>query len=192
MILNNFNNLDVKKKINYVVGITCLAVILIIYFAILPFINDIKKLRADLITEKIELADKMNKDKNMVDLNDNIKKIEPQLQILDKIFINKNRELDFITILELIEKKNFVSQKLVINPLNESDKNIIKTVPVNIEVVGQYKNALQYLSDLEALSYYVNINTIDISKAENTNLTTEGKTNNENIKLSISANTFWK
>lgn len=192
MTFNYFHNLDIKKKINILVGVAGLAVVLIVYFAILPFMEDIKELRAELITQKIDLEDKMNKDKNMANLNDSLKKIEPQLQTLDKIFINKNRELDFITILESIEKKNYVNQKLVINPVSEEDKNIIKTVPITIEATGQYKNIIQYLSDIEELSYYININTIDISSNEKAELIMPGTTDMGNIKLSISANTFWK
>lgn len=192
MTLNSFQNLDIKKKINIIVFGISLIIILIIYFAALPAINDIKKLRADLITRKIELEDKLNKDKNMVDLNDRLKKIEPELLTLDKIFINKNRELDFITIIESIEKKNLVKQKLVINSVSTEDKNIIKTIPIKIDVSGQYRNILQYLSDLESLSYYININTIDIGTTEKLNPMAPGDVSYGDINLSITADTFWK
>lgn len=193
MILNNFQNLDIKKKISALLALTFSASAAIAYFVILPAINDIKMLRSELITQKIELEDKMSKDKNLADLNDRIKKIEPQLQILDKIFINKNRELDFITIMESIEKKNLVTQKLAINPIDSNDKNLIKTVPITIVVNGEFKNILQYLCDLEALPYYVNINNIELSGAENVSAKTMlSETNSNNIRLSISADTFWK
>lgn len=169
---------------------TCLLIIALVYFAIMPAIKGVKEIRAEMINQRIELDGKIKQEKNITGLNESIKKIEPQLQQLDKIFINQNRELEFITILESIEKKNFVEQKLNIGAFDANSANAIKIVPINLAVSGEYANVFAYLNDLETLPYYVNINKINI---DNSGAKTAAEENSRTIiTLSITADTYWK
>jgi len=193
MNFKNFQNLNTRKKINYLFLCIFPVFFIIIYFGIIPAIDSIKNLRAELISQKIELEEKINQDKNIASLNERIKRIEPQLEILNKIFINKNRELDFITNLESVEKKNSITQKLTINPPTSDEKKLIKTVPITIEASGRYVNILQYLADIEALPYYVNVNKIEITRDTEKifNKSTSDIGAND-VRMLIGANTYWK
>ena len=188
MNLNNNLNLDIKKKITIRVLTSLILCFLIIYFFTFPLLKKIKTQKEDIIAKKIELEDRMSKDKNIISLNEQIKKIEPDLLKLDKIFISMNRELDFITLLESAADNNNVEQKLNISP-EQSKKNndIYHAQPLTINARGKFKNIIQYIADLEAITYYITINSINISRTGKNE-----KNPNDSIKLMINALTYWK
>ena len=191
MNLNNNLNLDIKKKITIRVLTSLILCFLIIYFFTFPMLKKIKTQKEDIIAKKIELEDRISKDKNIINLNEQIKKIEPDLLELDKIFINMNRELDFITLLESVANNNNIEQKLNIPP-NQTKKNndIYQAQPLMINANGKFKNIIQYIADLEAITYYITINSININKAGNTGKNDESPS--DSVRLTIDALTYWK
>ena len=190
MNLNNNFNLDIKKKITIRVLTSLVLFFLIIYFFAFPLIKKIKTQKEDIIAKKIELEDRMSKDKNIIGLNEQIKKIEPELLELDKIFININRELDFITLLESVANNNNVEQRLNIVPGQAKNDDIYQTQPLIIDANGEFKNIIQYIADLEALTYYITINSINISEISKLGKDDENK--NNFVKLTINGLTYWK
>ena len=191
MNLNNNLNLDIKKKITIRVLTSLILCFLIIYFFTFPMLKKIKTQKEDIIAKKIELEDRISKDKNIINLNEQIKKIEPDLLELDKIFINMNRELDFITLLESVANNNNIEQKLNISP-NQTKKNndIYQAQPLIINANGKFKNIIQYIADLEAITYYITINSININRAGNTGKNDESPS--DSVRLTIDALTYWK
>ena len=191
MNLNNSFNLDIKKKITIRVLTSLILFFLIIYFFTFPLIAKIKIQKEDIITKKIELEDKISKDKNIIGLNEQIKKIEPELLELDKIFININRELDFITLLESVANNNNIEQRLNIAPgQTKKDDDVYQTQPLIIDANGEFKNIVQYIADLEALTYYITINSININGINK--LGKDDANQNNSVKITINALTYWK
>lgn len=70
---------------------------------------------AEIEEQRIDLERKYIKGYSLRRLTENLKKIEPKLSSLDQIFINKNRELEFITTVENEANKAQVSQKIILN-----------------------------------------------------------------------------
>ncbi|MEA1963472.1 MAG: type 4a pilus biogenesis protein PilO [Patescibacteria group bacterium] len=191
MNLNNNFNLDIKKKITIRVLTSLILFFLIIYFFTFPLIKKIKTQKENIIAKKIELEDKMSKDKNISGLNEQIKKIEPELLELDKIFININRELDFITLLESVANNNNIEQRLNIVPgQTKKDDDIYQTQPLIIDANGEFKNIIQYIADLEALTYYITINSINIGQMSK--LGKDNENQNNFVKATINGLTYWK
>ena len=191
MNLNNSFNLDIKKKITIRVLTSLILFFLIAYFFAFPLIKKIKTQKEDIIAKKIELEDRMSKDKNIIGLNEQIKKIEPELLELDKIFININRELDFITLLESVANNNNIEQRLNIAPgQTKKDDDIYQTQPLIIDANGEFKDIVQYIADLEALTYYITINSININGINK--LGKDDANQNNSVKITINALTYWK
>ncbi|MCK5320755.1 type 4a pilus biogenesis protein PilO [Candidatus Parcubacteria bacterium] len=191
MNLNNSFNLDIKKKITIRVLTSLILFFLIAYFFTFPLIKKIKTQKENIIAKKIELEDRMSKDKNIIGLNEQIKKIEPELLELDKIFININRELDFITLLESVANNNNIEQRLNIAPgQTKKDDDVYQTQPLIIDANGEFKNIVQYIADLEALTYYITINSININGINK--LGKDDANQNNSVKITINALTYWK
>jgi Tfp pilus assembly protein PilO len=194
MILNSYKKINIPKKI-FIAVIGFLVIIFIIFhFFIAPTLNDIKKLSNDIIFQKIDLENKLINEKKLISLNEKILKIEPQLEKLDQIYINKNRDLEFITTMEGMAEKNSMNQKIIFDPSTGVVEQDYKKVLLNFELNGNYFNFLKYLNDLETLPYYINIFNIEASIGNsNLNQANDHAFNSKNnINIVMSANTFWK
>ena len=199
MNLNYFKNINVKNKI--IVNLVTFFLIssIIICLIIIPTINNIKELRVNIVTQKIDLEKKIAKEKNMNILSEKLNKIEPQLEKFDKIFINQNRELEFITTLEEVANNNHVRQKISLDPLLGQSEQIYKKIPLGLNIQGKFYNLVKYLTNLETLNYYINIKSLEITTAPSAgsallpakydNIKEEQR---GNINLVILADTYWK
>lgn len=189
-------NISPKNKLFISVGLLLLLNIIFVYLLILPAITNIKKSRNDIINLKIDLENKIIREKNLNTLNEKISTVEPQLEKINQIFISKNREIEFITALESLEGKYNVEQKLNIN-LNSPEKleNFSK-VPININTSGSFRNLIDYLANIESLNYYINIENISLAKNSDNNPSAKaallGQNLQDQMELQISGYTYWK
>jgi len=199
MNLNSLTKIEPKRKITIITVCFLLSISFITYAVITPTIDKIRLLRSQIITQKVELEKKLNRETNMSKLAEKLKKIEPQLEKFERIFINQNRELEFITSLEKIAGKNNVSQKINLAPKKSNIDGIYKNVPITLAVSGNFVNLRNYLVDLETMSYYLNISQLTITNTPSTGtskLKVPGDngaiTKKINASLNITGNTYWK
>jgi Tfp pilus assembly protein PilO len=188
-----------KNKLVYLSAIFVSIVVGVVFIAVLPTINEIKNLRKNIISKKIELEETLIKERNMSKLNEKVKIIEPKLEELNNIFINENKELEFITTLEGVAINNNVKQ--TINLMTESAiaENGYKKIPLNLSVTGNFINVVKYLTEIESLNYYIDIKNFNISsenkKIDGSLLSISSEVlnlNNSEVQLNISGFSFWK
>jgi Tfp pilus assembly protein PilO len=185
MNFNFLSNLDIKQKIATTIVVLVGVVFLSLYFFVFNTIQDINELRNEIISEKIEIEKKINREKNLSNLSIKLKKIESQSNKIENIFLMKNNELEFIKTIEDIAAYNNVSQNINLLP-GKDEKKIHKTI-VNLNLEGNYENILNYIIDLESLTQYINITNLNISAQDNKEPEEDSR-----IILNISAETFWK
>lgn len=181
MNLLAIKKMRVKNRLISIFAFLIILDLVIIYFFIFPTINKIKSTRNEIINLKIDLENKVTREKNMADLNQKIKKIEPQLEKINQIFVNENREIEFITALEDLEKKYKVTQTLNLEVNNKQKGENFTKVPIHLEVKGSFSDLMNYLNGIESLSYYVNISNISLEKSETAQ-----------ISMKINGSTYWK
>jgi len=200
MNLNKLKNLSFQKKISYLGFIFLAASLFIIYIALIPTLDAIKIKRAEIVTQKIELELKLNKEKNMASLSTKVKRIEPYVDRLANVYINQNRELEFITTLEGIASDNNVLQSLNLDLDNSNQASGYNIVSLEINASGRFSDVLSYLISLETMNYYINVTSWQYSSSEavtsgssvlNTNNQNSSRTS-ENYSLRLTANSFWK
>jgi Tfp pilus assembly protein PilO len=162
MNLINFKKINIKRKITLVIVVFLLASALIVYLIIINTINNIKQLRVNIITQEVGLEKEMAREKNINILSEKLDKIEPQMKKFEQIFINQNRELEFITTLEDIALSNKVLQKISLNLNAAKAEQTYKKIPLALNIQGNFYNILQYLTSLENLNYYINITSLEI------------------------------
>lgn len=198
MKLSFWSKLSLKNKNIAIVTIVVAINAAVIYFFIIPTINGVKNLRNDILNIEIDSANKITQEKNISDLNNKIKKIQPQLDKVNSIFISQNREIEFINALENLAGKYGVVQKLNIDFNNPAKGDTFSAVPVAIDTEGNFSNLINYLSALEAMPYYINIDSVSFT-ANN-----ESQNNDNNgrpfassgagptIDLNINGHSYWK
>jgi Tfp pilus assembly protein PilO len=188
----NGNKLNIKQKILTISSVFLTVVFILTYFFIFASINNIKDLRINIINQKLDEEKKISKEKNMSALNEKLKKIEPELEKVNEIFLAHDRELEFITTMEGLASKNGVIQKIDLNTDSVTNMQQIKKIPITITVTGSFNNFNKYLSELENLRYYINVNAINLSSANNGNANQNSSSGNNSVTAQISALTYWK
>ncbi len=190
------NKLNFQNKSITIIVLLLLVNLVIIYFATIPTVAKIKSLHGEILNLKIDSENKITREKNMNDLNDKIKKISPQLEKINQIFINKNREIEFITTLESLEEKNNVQQTLNLDINNSQKGEGFNKVPIEISATGNFENLTNYLLDIETLNYYINFDNILIQKTGGDSYAPNAKiidgVKSGDVSLKLTGYTYWK
>jgi len=188
MNMNVLNKLDLKKKIIALNAIIILLIAGIVFYIIIPSVNDIKNMQTDIHDQFKELEKKYFKGQSLKKLSENLKTIDPQLEKLEGIFINESDEVAFVTFLENLAHEKMVKQKISLG--TPEDFVEYKKIPMQINTEGNYLKQMDYLSSLESLNYYINVKSLEISPSMENGL--EDSINKGNVNLSLNVDTYWK
>lgn len=178
----NFKKLDFRGKIIAIFAAVIAATILILAFIVLPAVKNIKKMKADIEFQRLDLEKKYVKSQRLKKMALSLGKIENEVNRLDNIFISEHRQLEFITILENVAQENGLDQEINLN-MDTGEKKEFNTANLNMRVVGNYGGLVKYLKDLEDLEYYINITDLEMSAVPNE----DGQ-----YDLMIKALTYWR
>lgn len=196
MNISNLKKISPKQKLFVNIGLLLILNILFIYLLILPAISNIKKSRNDILNLKIDLENKIIREKNLYILNEKISKVNPQLEKINQIFISQNQEIEFITTLENLEKKYNVSQKLNIDLNNRQGEEGLNKIPISTNTSGNFRNLMDYLANIESLNYYINIESISLSNGTDDSLSSKsvllGQNLSDQMTMQISGFSYWK
>ena len=193
MQIDNFIKYSLKKKLIAISVIFIAAIFGIIYLIIIPTINGINQIKTKVEKQLTEAEKKYIKGQSLKELKENLEKINPELKMLNKSFVIKGQELSFITALEELACKNNVQQKINISAFkNLDDSKTFQKIPLNLSAQGNFSNLMNYLIDLESLSYYVNINTLELPLSSAKSFAANrGMDQPSGINIAISADTYW-
>lgn len=153
--------------------------------------------------QKIDLEKKYIKGYGLRQLTENLKKIEAKLNLLDQVFINRNRELEFITALENEANHSQINQKINLSLPKVLENQRFQKSDLRLFTNGEFANQLKYLINLESLSYYINIKSLELSSLRGSGqaalvLENSGqkflnpKNEGDQINFLINAETFWE
>jgi len=195
MELIKITKFSLKGKIIIFFIFFLIFIFFIFFFCICPSVKKIKEIRKEINVQRIDLEKKYLKGQNFKKVFEKLKKIDEKIKMLDKVFINKNDSLKFVTTIEDVAEKNNITQKINLASFNQIEGNYYKEIPLQFFSQGSFSDQIKYLIDLESLDYYINIESIDITSSQQgknnfNNLDLELKENNVNIM--ILANTYWK
>lgn len=154
--------LNIEKQTIVTVGVFSGVILLILLGVIIPTAQYIKRLNDETTELKNYLERKYE---TTAHLRSSIKKIEEIKLTVDEYsqyFFRPGDELLLITALENIANKNKVTQKIENSNLDQKSSDLIK---VSLLISGDYEKTLGYLSDLEKLNYFLNIEKVQISSA---------------------------
>ncbi len=131
----------------------------------IPTIIDIKKISQSIYAERVDLEKKYQKGQLLKETIENFSKIKSEKEKFEKSFITEGKELEFINALEKISENYGVSQNISLQKNQEktSEKNFYYQLPLQMTLSGDFISILKYLSELETISYYFNIPTVNIT-----------------------------
>lgn len=182
------NKISLKQKILILNGVIISIIASIIFFVVLPSVNEIKDIQNSIQIQYDDLENKYIKGQSLKRLSDNLKKIDPLIEKLDGVFIKESDQVGFITFLENLATENKISQKITLNPPQVN--NYYKKIPMQIATNGSYFKQMNFIKKIESLNYYITIKSIEISPSTENGIENSGE--NVNTDMVMNVDTYWK
>lgn len=155
--------MGVKRKIIISILTVLIGNGLIVYFIILPTIRDIVEIKNNVLIERIDLEKKWQRGQLLNRAQGDFEKTKAEKGRLVSIFIAQGSELEFITSLEQIAEKNNITQDLTLDQGEDASNKKFNTVSrLSVKAQGDFNDLLRYIDEIDKLSYYFNINSLDI------------------------------
>ena len=155
-----------KKRIVLSLGGLLLLLLLLFVLIIVPSALEIIGINQQIYLQRQELEEKFlagqSLRKTMADLAE-VQQVLPQLYSL---FIREDKELDFITTLEKISRKETLNQRIELDNNAENLSPAVKSLPLRLFLGGNFKQFIGYLAELQRMDYYYNPDTLVVSNPE--------------------------
>jgi Tfp pilus assembly protein PilO len=189
-MLDFLSSIGYRKKIVLSATLSILTMGAIVYFLIIPTMENIKILKGEVETKQVELEKNYLKGKSLKVIAEDLKKIEPQIAELKKIFIKKESAFEFITEMEKIAQNSKLEQKINLSSEEEKIGGAYKKIPIQLSTKGSFSSQIKYLSAIESLDYQINVKTLEISSGGT--VTKEDGSTEDQVTMQIIADTYWQ
>ena len=177
---------NIQRKIMFSSLIFAIMLVFAFLFVLIPIIDKITQTKILVSNLKIEIINNQEKEKNIDQLTNKLKMIEPQIEKLNNVFVTSNHELDFIIAMENFADKNNVIQTLNITPPTIDNKNNkLQEAPLELNIKGSFSDIYNYLNDIESMDYYFSIEEFSLGS---TNMPGEKKID---ANLHLLGTTYW-
>jgi len=183
--------LDLRKRITLSVVGFFIFIFAVVYFVIFPSIRDIKNIKNEIESQRLELERRYVKGQSLRKMKEKLERAQEKIHVLDQVFIGQDAGLEFITALEGAAGKNGVNQKINLLSQAPVDNGFYKIVPLQLSSQGEISRQMSYLVSLETLNYYVNIKSLELSSGSRFAPTGEAESA-ANVNLFVVADTYWR
>lgn len=179
----------IKQRISIFSIVISIIIILLIVFVTNPLKNKTSLLKQKLINVENNSSSDQNKTREILMANQTFKNIETAK--IESIFLQKKNTINFINTLENIAQQNNCEITLDLQePNSESDANNFNA-KINIEC--EFNNIINFISDLERENFYVNYNSISLSRNSQQNINNNfSNESNQIISADLDVQTFWQ
>lgn len=126
-----------------------------------PSITTIKSLAEQINEQRIELEKLYQRGQILKQTLREYEEIKPTIPSLNKVYMTKGNELEFITTLEDSALSSGVSHDIKLTA--PDPKKPTNQLQYQLQSTGDLPGFIRYLAALESLDFYVNINTIRLS-----------------------------
>jgi Tfp pilus assembly protein PilO len=156
--------MTIKNKINLSLIIFILLAILLILFVIYPLLKEIKINSEEFISKKQSLTLLEKKIENLRQYQTTWREIEPNLERIDKLFIDPELPVEFISFLEKtasdcelsVEISPFSGQKTTNDPW--------PSLLFQIKTTASFSKFLKFLEKLENSPYLIEIQNLNVKR----------------------------
>ena len=192
--LKKINDLTGWRQAKYFWLLPALIIALIVIFIIYPAANDIRLARLEITKQKNQLQAQQAKEHTLKEVLASYRQHESKLEFLNRIVMPKNRELEFITVLEDVAARHNLRQKIDIGNYQTLPGNNFSRMPLQLQLEGNFIDELAYLQELERLPVYINIKNLNFTAVgvPATPVTAEQSSTDHAVALAIVADTFWQ
>ncbi|PIV64969.1 MAG: hypothetical protein COZ90_00745 [Candidatus Nealsonbacteria bacterium CG_4_8_14_3_um_filter_37_36] len=153
--------MNIKNKINLSLVIFIILSIILILFAIYPLFKEIKINSEDLISKKQSLTFLEGKIENLKRYQTIWRQIEPNLEKIDKLFIDPEVPVEFISFLEATARDCDLSVEIFPAPASKITEDPWPSLFFQISSTASFSKFLKFLEKLEASPYLIKIQNLN-------------------------------
>lgn len=170
-----------------------------VIFGLLPLLSSIDNVQKEIATTRLDLATIQEQQKD-TSRSQNEAELTSQKAALDRMFISTNQVLEFLSLLEERADDADVEEAIIINDFPETGTGNIIEQPISIDATGSYSNIMDYLQKLEAIDYYINVESVTLTGTSTATSGAQGSigaptvvsTPTESTRLNLTGTSFWK
>ena len=147
--------MNAVKKIKITLAILSAAILLLLFLVVNPIFSQIVRESDNLVSQKKELLELEGKIANLRDSQEIFRKYQPNLDKIDKLFINASEPIEFI---EFLEAEASLSRIVVaISPpvFRDKDGDFWPSLEFSLNASGSFPNFLRFLDRLESAPYLI-------------------------------------
>jgi len=163
--------MDIKKKINITIAIFLGLTILLIGFVIYPLFQGIKNDSKELVSQKQKIISLETKIENLGKFQTLWQGIEPDFQKIEKLFIDSEVPVAFISSLETIAKDCQMTIKISSAPSSGTEKDPWPSLFFQISSATSSPKFLKFLEKIETSPYLIEISSLNVRKLTEAELT---------------------
>lgn len=147
--------MNIKQKICLASGLIVIIVILLIGFFVRPLLKEIKSTSLSIEDKEEKLAILKQSDQSYLEqLEVDYEDVKEEISLIESGFLINERVVDFI-----VELENFASSTSNILEIRKADYPFF-----SLRLKGSFSNLMRYLGWLENGYYFVNIDSVKISR----------------------------
>ncbi len=155
-----------KEKILIMVVVIVLPLFLFLKFYYFPTREKINILKKDIANLDLKIKKYQNLAKKREILNKKLVQRREFLKIAKKILPTEKEIPDLLKNLAYTAKRNNL-EILLFKPAKEVNKNYYKEISVNIEFIGNFKNIISFLNDVENMARLIVLDKIEFKEEKN-------------------------
>ncbi|MDD4901942.1 MAG: type 4a pilus biogenesis protein PilO [Patescibacteria group bacterium] len=189
---NILTRLTYPSKIALSVLAFLAAAFALFYWLIIPAVNNVETTKVQMQNQRLAAERDYAQGQNLKKIKDDIKAVAPRIGEIEQIFISKSDSLSFVTSLEAAAEKNKVTEKAKLGAETPLGK-FYSQIPLRLDVSGNFSGLIGFVTDLETLKKYININSLQITAiGSELPIKTETSTPQKILAAQISAFTYWQ
>lgn len=156
--------MDTKKKINITIAIFLGSTILLIGFVICPLFQGIKNDSKELVSQKQKIISLEKKIENLGKFQIIWQGIEPDFQKIEKLFIDPEVPVEFISALEAIAKDCQMTIEISLTLSSGTEKDLWPSLFFQISSATSFSKFLKFLEKIETSPYLIEISSLNVRK----------------------------
>lgn len=167
------SNIDFKKQIILLSVVFVIVVLVLIFVLAYPLLKGIKENSSNLIYVKKELASLKDKEGGIGGLEITYKKIEPDLEKINQLFVDSEVPVDLIKFLERTGADSNVSIKISPFSLKIDEDDSWNSIGFRLNLIGSFNNFMRFFEKIETAPYLIEIQDLSIKKLTESELKLE-------------------
>ncbi len=158
-------SLSPRQKIVASTLLTLSVTAAVIGFVTMPSVRAIRSLADQIYEQRLELEQLYHKGQLLKRTLKQYEEVKPAVHELERIYITRGEELNFITTLEGVADSSGTIQDIKLGAADPKSKAPSNKLPYQLTVEGNLTSLISYLGGLEGLDFYVNIDTLRFSRS---------------------------